>query len=137
LRRIENGEGLLAVHYQFGDLVSTRNLNFLTTDNEFLQISTWNHPEGHETKAHKHNIYSREATRTSEAIFVICGAVRAKILNESGVIVETVLLEKLDLLYCRSGGHSYKILTSDTTVLEFKNGPFLGNELDKTVFSDG
>lgn len=137
MKLIQNSKELLAVHFKFGDLVGATNLNFLTTDNEFLQICTWNHPAGYETKPHKHNVYPREAMRTSEAIFVLCGSVRAKILDESGVIVETVLLETFDLLYCRAGGHSYKILTSDTTVLEFKNGPFLGNELDKTVFSDG
>ena len=137
MKLITDSDELLAVHYQFKDLVSTKNLNFLTADDDFLQISTWNHPKGYETNAHKHNIYSRDARRTSEAIFVVNGAVKASIFNDSGIIVESVLLEKFDMLYCKSGGHSYKIISSSTTVLEFKNGPFLGNEIDKTIFNHG
>jgi hypothetical protein len=33
-----------------------------------------------------------------------------------------------------NGGHDYTILEDDTRILEIKNGPFLGREIDKTLF---
>jgi len=47
-------------------------------------------------------------------------------------IIEEIILEENDLSMTFRGGHNYEILEKDTIVYEFKTGPYLGIEFDKT-----
>ena len=42
-----------------------------------------------------------------------------------------------EMLILLESAHGYTILEEDTTVLEIKNGPFMGVEKDKTKFRPG
>ena len=53
--------------------------------------------------------------------------------NEANKKIKTVILKSGDMIIILGGGHSYKILENSTQAIEFKNGPFLGNEIDKTL----
>ena len=39
-----------------------------------------------------------------------------------------------DILIMLEGGHSYEIMEDNTQVLEIKNGPYVGAELDRRRF---
>lgn len=106
-----------------------------SNDNEFLQVVAWGHYEkGKYLQDHWHNEFERSAARTYEAVYVIKGAIEARIFDLDLVPVETFPVKQGEILILLESAHGYTILEDDTTVLEIKNGPFMGVEKDKTKF---
>jgi hypothetical protein len=103
-------------------------------DEEFLQVGTWRYDNGQQLRAHVHNIVPREIDRTNEVVIVLQGSMAARIFDEERHLVETVTVRHGEFLILMNGGHDYTILENDTRILEIKNGPFLGKEIDKTLF---
>lgn len=107
----------------------------LTGDEEFLQVVAWGHYEkGKYLQDHWHNGFPRTAARTYEAVYVVKGAIEARIFDLDRTPVETLTVKQGEMLILLESAHGYTILEEDTTVLEFKNGPFLGADKDKTKF---
>ena len=107
----------------------------LTGDSEFLQVVAWGHYEkGKYLQDHWHNEFARSAMRTYEAVYVVKGAIEARIFDLNRVPVETLVVKQGEMLILLESAHGYTILEEDTTVFEFKNGPFLGADKDKTKF---
>ena len=65
---------------------------------------------------------------------MVKGAIEARIFDLDLVPVETLTVKQGEMLILLESAHGYTILEEDTTVLEFKNGPFLGADKDKTKF---
>ena len=106
-----------------------------SNDDEFLQVVAWGHYEkGKYLQDHWHNKFSRNAERTYEAVYVVKGAIEARLFDLELVPVETLVVNQGEMLILLESAHGYTILEEDTTVLEIKNGPFLGVEKDKTKF---
>ena len=106
-----------------------------SNDNEFLQVVAWGHYEkGKYLQDHWHNEFERSAARTYEAVYVVKGAIEARIFDLDLVPVETFAVKQGEILILLESAHGYTILEDDTTVLEIKNGPFMGVEKDKTKF---
>jgi len=101
---------------------------FFTEDSDNLQISRWNHPRGYECKAHVHFEKPKTIYRVHEAIFVLRGEVEVIIYDLKGIPLYTRILRPLDICYAMDCGHGYKVLTENTKVVEFKNGPFAGDK---------
>lgn len=112
-------------------LWSNSGLAFWSNDSEFIQVGTWTHPQGTKLPAHIHNVFPREASRTQETVYVVTGALRASLFDDSGESVVEISMSAGDLLICLSGGHGYEITEAGTKVLEFKNGPYSGPDLDR------
>ena len=106
-------------------------LNFFSHDTEFLQVGTWVYENGKELKAHIHNKVNRDIGWTQELLFINEGSVLAKIFDSKGTEIQELKMVKGDLLILIDGGHGYKILEDNTKVLEVKNGPYLGPEVDR------
>src|SRR5699024_7184525 len=107
-------------------------LNFFSDDADFIQVGVWGHYEkGKELKAHIHNTVERTANRTCEALYVITGALEAVIYDMDEVPVEKLEVKQGEILVLLESGHGYFIKEDDTTVLEIKNGPYLGAESDR------
>lgn len=109
-----------------------KGLMFYSEDQDFMQVGTWNYDEGKQLQAHRHNIVPRATDRTQEVIFVKKGSVESTIYDEYFQILESLRLKEGDCLVLLAGGHGYKILENDTQVLEIKNGPYPGAEIDRT-----
>lgn len=131
---VDDGE-LIARVVRRNDLWEGDGLQFLSGPHEFIQIGTWRYQEGTVLADHAHNSFERSATITQEAVFVIKGALRARLFNREDVLVEELKLDAGDLLVCLAGGHGYEVLDDDTRVLEFKNGPYAGPEMDRRRFN--
>lgn len=112
-------------------LWSNSGLAFWSNDSEFVQVGTWTHPEGAKLPAHIHNVFPREALRTQETVYVVAGSLRARLFDDSGESVAEISMGAGDLLICLAGGHGYSISEEGTKVLEVKNGPYSGPELDR------
>ena len=101
---------------------------FFTEDKDNIQISRWNHPKGYQCKPHVHNITDKTVDRVHEAIFVLQGELQVDFYTLFGKPIVSKVLYPLDICYSMDCGHGYQVLTEDTRVIEFKNGPFMGDE---------
>jgi hypothetical protein len=107
-------------------------LLFFSKDEEFVQVGTWNYPKGKVLQAHIHNIVPRTINRTQEVIFVRKGSIEATIYDLDGVFVTKLNVIAGDVLILLSCGHGYIVTEDETEVLEVKNGPYMGAEIDRT-----
>ena len=127
-----------------GDLVLARHvpaseawiggLNFFSQDSDFIQAGVWGYNAGKELKAHIHNPVVREVAWTQELLFVRTGKIRARVYDTSEKKVAELIVSAGDLILLLRGGHGYEILEDGTQVLEVKNGPYVGAELDRRRF---
>lgn len=112
---------------------------FFTEDEDNLQISRWNHPKGYVCKSHVHNILPKTIYRVQEAIFVLNGGLLVKFYSLDGEFITQRILSPFDICYVMECGHGYEVMTDDCKVVEFKNGPFGGDEnydKERTLLDD-
>lgn len=106
-------------------------LSFFSKDKEYIQVGAWKYGKGKELLAHIHNRVERKIERTQEVLFIIKGKIQANIYDLKGKLVTRLKVFENDILILLHCGHGYKILEDDTQVLEIKNGPYLGAEIDR------
>ena len=106
-------------------------LDFLSHDEDFIQVGTWNYKKGQVLPLHYHNEFERTALRTSECVFVFKGKIECNQHSEDGEFIETIIVNAGEFIINLSQAHESKIL-EDTIVLEVKNGPYFGPEKDRT-----
>ena len=106
-------------------------LKFFSPDGDFIQAGTWGYPAGKELLAHTHNEAHRDVAWTQELLYVRKGRLRARIYAPDDTLLTTLEAGEGDLLMLLRGGHGYDILEDGTQVLEVKNGPYLGPDVDR------
>jgi hypothetical protein len=133
VNEIKEGELVLARHIPAG--VAWRDgLNFYSSDSDFIQVGIWGYEAGRKLKAHIHNEVSREVLWTQEVLFVRSGKIRANIFDTTEQKVAELIVDQGDIIILLRGGHGYDILADGTQVLEIKNGPYVGPDLDRKRF---
>jgi len=125
---IDNGK-ILAIIIR--DEEWTEGLNFVSSENDFMQVGFWNYMQGKDLLAHTHLQCERQVLKTQEVIFVKSGAVRLDLFSEEGKLLKSFDLKGGDTAVLLNGGHGYKILQDNTKVLEVKNGPYVGPDKDR------
>ena len=130
--KIFDGEQLIAIVRKIDEWKN--GLDFVTSDESFIQVGTWNYNAGKTLDRHEHNFYERTSNITQECVFVVSGSMLVDFYSYDRVFIDRVTLEKFDYAVIFGGGHSYEILEDDTKIIETKNGPFPGVDLDKTRF---
>ena len=103
----------------------------LSNPNEILQTSILNVKKNNIILAHKHNHIRRETYGTQE-VWIIKkgkGVVGFYDLNDEFLCFAEV--SKGDLILNFRGGHSLKAVSRNMILLEIKNGPYGGSEVDK------
>lgn len=106
-------------------------LDFLTNDESFIQVGTWNYKKGKVLDAHFHNEFERKAFRTQEIVFVLDGMITCNLYTQQGEFITSEKIEKNCLIIQYQGVHEYEI-EKDSKILEVKNGPYFGPEKDRT-----
>ena len=130
--KIYDGDKLIAIIKKYSDWKI--GLDFVTADETFIQVGTWNYDRGKKLDRHEHNTVERKSNITQECVFVVNGSMDVDFYSKERAFLTKVRLEKFDYAVIFSGGHAYEILEDNTQVLETKNGPFPGVEIDKTRF---
>lgn len=123
---------LIARIIEFGDI--QQGLNFYSDNDDFLQVGTWNYNAGKILDKHRHNIYERIISQTHEIVILLRGAIKVDLYDKKNNLLYEVLLDKPCFLQILDCGHGYEILEDDTRVLEVKNGPYRGPEIDRERF---
>ena len=106
-------------------------LNFYSDDREFIQFGVWGYDAGKILPAHIHNSVERTNEKTQEALFVQRGKIKAQIYNFEEVKIKELIISQGEVIILLHGAHGYEVLEDNTQVLEFKNGPYPGAELDR------
>ena len=112
---------------------------FFSEDKDALQIARWNHPKGYQCKPHIHNERPKTIYLVEEAILVRTGELKVTFYDEDGKPICSKMLYPGDICHTLNCGHGYEVMTNDTRVFEFKNGPFPGDEhydKERTLLED-
>ena len=131
---IKDKKTLIAKVYKSGDW--PEGLNFYTDNSDFIQVSTWNYEKGKHLKVHGHNIVERKSNQTQEVIFVKSGKMKVYLYSEKDKLIYKGIMKEGDFAIIFKGGHGYDILEDKTQILEIKNGPYLGLEVDKKIIEE-
>jgi cupin fold WbuC family metalloprotein len=115
----------------------TSRRNDIVNPVESLQCAVIEMSENQTFEPHVHSIKtaSKSTSNTQEAWVIIKGQVEATLYNARGDVIENVLLNPGDACITLRGGHNYTAKVDGTVVYEFKTGPYLGPEIDKTMVS--
>ena len=117
----------------YSDIVRTN----ISDAEEFLQSAHIYIPkEGHKFRPHIHNELIRQTNITQESWVVLSGLIRVTFYDIDGEILEESLLHPTWMSITFRGGHTYESMRDDTNVLEFKTGPYLGQEKDKEFIKE-
>lgn len=113
-------------------LVDKDKINFISDSKHMVQIGIWNeYSKNHKLIAHTHLSVERSTVGTHEMFYVESGKIRVYIYDDN--LKPFLKLDMLpgDILVQLSGGHTFDVLEEGTTVIEVKNGPFMGRSADK------
>ena len=127
---IKEGEMVLARHIP-ANVAWNEGLSFFSQDSEYMQVGVWGYEAGKQLKAHIHNEVAREVLWTQEVLFVRRGKIQANIYDANENKIAELVVSAGDVIILLRGGHGYDILEDGTQVLEVKNGPYVGPELDR------
>ncbi|MEN6618397.1 MAG: hypothetical protein ABFC28_02715 [Rikenellaceae bacterium] len=109
-------------------------LGFYSKDDEYVQVGTWQYNQGKELLKHIHNQVKRSVERTQEVLYIKKGSIKAQLYSLDEVFVDEIVVKEGDMLILLNSGHGYEILEDGTQVLEIKNGPYLGANIDRRRF---
>jgi len=129
-----NPEKLLHIIYKAEDFYSKtgdRQRTDIVSDDAFLQVAAIRMKEDQTFVPHKHIEFKKETNITQESWVVIEGKVLAILYDIDDSIIHEEVLYPGDCSITLLGGHNYKSLVEDTCVLEYKTGPYFGQEKDK------
>ena len=97
------------------------------------QIGIIKYSKGGKIKPHYHNELTRQVIYTQEVLLIRKGSVKVDIYDSELFFVDSIIVEKDDIVFLVSGGHGFEML-EDCELLEVKQGPYNGVENDKTHF---
>tara|TARA_B100000965_G_scaffold124007_2_gene102625 strand:+ start:8822 stop:9229 length:408 start_codon:yes stop_codon:yes gene_type:complete len=123
--------GIVLARYIPASSAWENGLSFFSDDEDYIQVGTWGYDKPKELLAHTHNEVHRDVAWTQEVIFVKKGSIKAEIYDLSNKKVKDIICNVGDIIVLLRGAHGYHILEDDTQVLEVKNGPYVGAELDR------
>ena len=108
----------------------SKGLEFLSDDTDFIQLGTWNYEKNFSTVPHYHLEHDKPSNLTQEVVLVHKGSVKCRLFTKEGNYVDEVDINEGELIVQIYGVHEY-IMNEDSIVLEIKNGPYYGPEIDR------
>ena len=105
----------------------------MISSNNFLQLAMLNLAQNQTFKAHKHkyNVFHTEQKVAQECWYVVDGSIEVQYYDMDDSKFEPIVLNAGDITITLHGGHNYTCLSEKSKVLEFKTGPYSGQENDK------
>ena len=104
----------------------------IAPEEEYLQLAILKMQKGMTFKPHKHIKHKKMTDIAQESWFVFQGKVKCIFYDIDDTIIDQPIIGKGGISMTFRGGHNYEILEDKTIVLEYKTGPYLGQEFDKT-----
>lgn len=108
-------------------------IHFFTPNELSQQLAYMNHPKGKQIAPHIHTPVPREVEYTQEVLLIKNGQLRVDFYTPEQSYLESVILERGDVILLATGGHGFEMLT-DVEMFEVKQGPYAGDR-DKIRFT--
>ena len=108
----------------------SKGLEFLSDDSDFIQLGTWNYEKNFSTVPHYHLEHDKPSNLTQEVVLVHKGSVKCRLFTKDGNYIDEVDINEGELIVQIYGVHEY-IMNEDSIVLEIKNGPYFGPDVDR------
>ena len=108
-------------------------VTFLTPPEYSQQLAFMRHPKGYRIKAHTHKKAPRAVDYTLEVLFIRSGKLRVDLYRDDKSYLQSIVLGADDTVLLVSGGHGLEFLEA-AEVIEVKQGPYMGINLDKEQF---
>lgn len=110
-------------------------IKFLTNWDSSQQIGVMHRISGDSIKPHKHNSIQRVITRTQEVLIIKSGRCKISIFDTEDIFITDVLASAGDIIFLAMGGHGIHVI-EDVSIIEIKQGPYLGQDDKKYLMSD-
>jgi hypothetical protein len=107
-------------------------LHFFTPNSFSQQVAYMRHPKDKVIEPHLHNLVARQVLYTQEVLLVRKGKVEVNLYTSKKSFLTSRVLGAGDLILLCGGGHSL-IMLEETSMIEIKQGPYIGDN-DKTRF---
>ena len=104
-------------------------VNFITANDNPIQLGVLKHKKGVEIKAHIHKETVKRINSVQEVLHIEYGMVEANFYDD-GTKVGSITLREGDTILLIFGGHEFIIL-EDSKIIEIKQGPYSGVDEDK------
>ena len=106
-----------------------KGVDFITKDQDLLQLGFLNHNKNYKIKSHIHLKKPRIINYCTEVLLIEKGKVKIKFYDHTKLdIKKDKILNKGDIIILLQGGHGFKILEK-TQIIEIKQGPYVeGND---------
>lgn len=130
IEQITHGDAQLAIILRKD--FNKEGIEFLTTDEDPLQLGYMNRPKEYVIRPHTHNPVERTITHTHEVLFIKSGKVRVDFYTQEKSYIRSVVVREGDTILLADGGHGFKML-EDSEIVEVKQGPYVG-DMDKQRF---
>ena len=110
-----------------------KGVDFLTKDQDLLQLGFINHKKNHYIKSHIHLKKPIIINYCTEVLLIEKGKVKIKFFdNNQSDIKKDKILTKGDIIILFQGGHGFKILEK-TNIIEIKQGPYVEGKDKKII----
>jgi len=109
-------------------------VNFITSQDNPLQLGVLKHRGGTRIKAHSHKSSPRVIREIQEVLFIQYGKVEVEFYDDKENRITGRTLSSGDTILLSSGGHGFNVL-KDSKIIEVKQGPYYGGEKDKERLS--
>jgi hypothetical protein len=103
---------------------------FFSPAESSFQFGLLAHDAGYEEPAHYHRPYKREIEDLQQMFVVQRGIVGVKLYADDGHLLQEVILGTGDAIVLIHGVHAIRVI-EDVQAISVKQGPFLGDALDK------
>lgn len=103
---------------------------FYSPADSSFQFGLLAHGAGYEEPAHYHRPFTREIVDLQQMFVVQRGVVGIKLYDDDGGLLEEVILNSGDAIVLIHGVHAIRVI-EDLQAISVKQGPFLGDVLDK------
>lgn len=111
------------------------NLEFVTGEQNPLQVGFHDKPAGISLTPHIHISNTKVIDKIQEVLYIIEGKVKATFYTVDGDTIDSVILNSGDTLVQLSMGHGFEIL-EPTKIFEVKQGPYPGTKHAKIYFKE-
>ncbi len=109
-------------------------ITFISDEDHLVQVGIWNrYTTKHAIEPHTHLPLERQTIGTHEMFYVESGRIIAYIFDAKNRPCDKIEMNQGDILVQLAGGHTFEILEDETSVIEVKNGPFMGRAADKVL----
>jgi hypothetical protein len=105
-------------------------VSFVTSRDYPLQLGIFCHKKNSEIKPHIHREFERVIKKTLEVLHIEYGCVSVDLYSSDGKKIKTITLNTGDTIMFINGGHGIRII-EDSKIIEIKQGPYYGVEVDK------